>query len=292
MAGPTPFPSCRDCLAALAGSAAEMAAGDDSELAAVAKARGLRALAQALPTGLSSPELAGLVMREIRRATGVDDPYAEFKRQEMDLSRRTVERLAGRLPRDLMGLLDLAVLGNSLDFFRAADQAMDQVAQSLESGVAYHRDDRPRLARALEARPGLVLYLADNAGEVYFDLPLYEHLRGLARRVVYVVKAGPAQNDLTRSELESSGLAPRFEAADTGADGAGVDWRRIGPGFKALLHEADVILAKGMANFETMYQHPLPAPALFLFKAKCQPLQEHLRTPPDAFWALWQEASA
>jgi uncharacterized protein with ATP-grasp and redox domains len=53
-----------------------------------------------------------------------------------------------------------------------------------------------------------------------------------------------------------------------------------------------VILAKGMANFETMYQHPLPAPALFLFKAKCQPLQEHLRTPPDAFWALWQEASA
>jgi hypothetical protein len=292
MAGPTPFPSCRDCLAALAGSAAEMAAGHDPELAASAKARGLRALARALPTGLSSPELAGLILREVQRATGVADPYADFKRREMEASRRAVERLAGRLPQDLRGLLDLAVLGNSLDFFRAADQAMERVAEQLEQGVDYHQDDRPRLERALARRPGLMLYLADNAGEVYFDLPLYEHLKGLARRVVYVVKAGPAQNDLTRAELEASGLAPRFDAADTGADGAGVDWQRIGRGFKALLHEADLILAKGMANFETMYQHPLPAPALFLFKAKCQPLQEYLRTPPDAFWALWQEAAA
>ena len=86
------------------------------------------------------------------------------------------------------------------------------------------------------------------------------------------------------------GLSQRFdEVADTGTDGAGIEWQGVSPDFLGLLSRADLVLAKGMANFETMYGRDLKPPVLFLFKLKCRPLREYLNGPPDSYWALWQE---
>ncbi len=87
-----------------------------------------------------------------------------------------------------------------------------------------------------------------------------------------------------------SGLADRFtEVADTGTDGAGIDWAWVSGDFLSRIREADLIVAKGMANFETVYPEALGAPAFFLFRVKCEPIRDMAGVPVGGFAALWKD---
>ena len=287
-----PFPQCLDCLYGLTDAAAGFAAGDDEALRQEATAAGRRILAENQDSGLTSPEAANLVIREIKRLTGAVDPYRNFKDQERVTAARAFDRARQLLGDSLPDRVALAALGNSLDFFMSPEESLAQVEQRAREGLAFQTDDIGRLGLALEAGPGLVLYLTDNTGEIYFDLPLYEYISARARRVVLVVKGGPALNDLTREELARSGLASRFsEVAETGSDGVGIEWELASPEFHDLVRGADLIISKGMANLETISPHPLPCPVFFIFQVKCGPMRDFLDAQPNSYWALWREGT-
>ena len=104
-----------------------------------------------------------------------------------------------------------------------------------------------------------------------------------------MVKGGPGLNDLTRAELKAAGLDKRFEAVmDTGTDGIGIDWENVSRAFLDLIASADLVISKGMANFETLYPQDMTAPVFFMFKAKCEPIQNYVQAPADSFLALWK----
>lgn len=288
-----PFPQCIQCLQGLADTAADMAAAGDPELAATARRAATEAMQRAEASDLTSPEVANRMVAAVSQATGVGDPYQKFKQTEMAIARQAAPRAAELLGSDLAGRAALAALGNSLDFFKSPAEALAEVTERAAAGVHFFHDDIGRLQEALAARPGLLLYLTDNSGEVYFDLPLYDYLHERAGRVVLMVKGGPSLNDLTRAELEAAGLAQHFdEVADTGTPGAGVEWGKVSGRFQELLAQADLVVSKGMANFETMGTRSLPTPVFFIFRVKCRPMRDFLDAPPDSFWALWREAGA
>ena len=72
------FPQCKDCLIRLAGGAAQAAVGHDAVQEAAVEQAALRMLQQGLDRGLRSPAIASLMLAEVRRLTGVNDPYADF----------------------------------------------------------------------------------------------------------------------------------------------------------------------------------------------------------------------
>ncbi|KMY67531.1 hypothetical protein AAU61_11985 [Desulfocarbo indianensis] len=284
------FPQCRDCLASLAVGSAKAAAGDDAELETRIKWAARRVLAQSLEEGLRSPAIATRMLREVRRLSGVDDPYADFKAREMAHAKQVAQGLSGAFQDDLRGLVSLAALGNSLDFFQDPATALAGPADEGPPEVRFHHDDIARFEEALAQGPKLMLFFSDNAGEIYFDLPLLDRLRLAARRVVLVVKGGPAQNDLTRQDLAREGLLERAgEVADTGLDAAGLEWRSLPPGLRGLIEQADLLVAKGMANYLSTLEQALPCPGFFVFKLKCQPLRDLWDAPPESFWAQWRE---
>ena len=91
-----PFPLCQQCISDMAHMASKMAAGADTELGRIASHRAHEILDEALKLGLSSPEVANRVMREIEKATGVKDPYAGFKIKEMAVA-KTGKRASGQI---------------------------------------------------------------------------------------------------------------------------------------------------------------------------------------------------
>lgn len=92
-------------------------------------------------------------------------------------------------------------------------------------------------------------------------------------------------------ELQTAGLADRFDrVADTGTAGAGIDWDHVSSEFMDLMTSADLIVSKGMANFETLYPKSLAAPSFYLFKVKCEPIQNYVQAPVNSFLALWKES--
>ena len=281
---------CVDCLMDLAQQAATLAAGEDPGFLAEAEAAAREILIDAERRSLTSPETANQILREIRRRSGVSDPYAEFKAREMAQAENVFPQLERYMGDDLRSRMSLAVLANSLDFFTEPDEALSQIPDQIQKGLSFFHDDIDRLEGFLSAGPGLALYLTDNAGEIYFDQPLYEYIQERAGRTVLVVKGGPSLNDVTRAELKVSGLEKEFsEVADTGTDGIGIDWKHVSKGFLDLIDQAHLIVAKGMANFESIYPRGLRTPVFFLFKAKCQPMQDYLEAPPESYWALWRD---
>jgi len=291
MKGLQPFPQCVDCLMSLAKNAAHLAAEGDPDLATKAEATARKILKDVKDTGLSSPQIANRIIKEVQHLTGVSDPYVEFKSQEMAQAQRIFSHVKDSVRSDLRSRVRLAILGNSLDFFKSPEEALAEIPEQVRNGLSLFYDDLDRLESFLAEDPGLVLYLTDNSGEIYFDLPLYEYIRNRSRRTVLVVKGGPSLNDLTRSELRLAGIEDKLgEVADTGTEGAGVDWDHVSKEFLGLVEAADLILAKGMANFETIYPRgELAAAVLFLFKVKCEPVKEYIQAPADSFLALWRD---
>ncbi len=287
-----PIPQCIDCLMSLAREAVVLAAAESSELVAKAESAARQILMDAKDSGLSSHQVANRILREIRSLTGVSDPYAQFKAREMARAQKIYADIKDDVGDDLRSRVRLAILGNSLDFFKNPEQALVEVPDQFRDGISFFRDDIDRLDTFLGQNPEQVLYLTDNAGEIYFDRPLYEYIKTRSRRTILVVKGGPSLNDLTRMELQSSGLADRFEdLADTGTDGAGIDWDHVSNEFLNLIASADLILSKGMANFEALYSRELPTAIFFLFKVKCEPIQNYIDAPANSFMALWKGVS-
>jgi uncharacterized protein with ATP-grasp and redox domains len=274
----------------LAQQAATLAAGEEPGFLAEAEAAAREILNDTETRSLTSPQRANLILGKIKRRSGVADPYAEFKAREMEQARKVYSQIKGTLPDDLRSGVNLAALGNSLDFFTDPEKTLSEIPNQIRKGSFFFHDDIDRLEGFLSAGPGLVLYLTDNAGEIYFDQPLYAYIQERAGRTVLVVKGGPSLNDVTRAELKISGLDKEFsEVADTGTDGIGIEWKNVSKEFLDLIDNADLILAKGMANFESIFPRDLPCPVFFLFKAKCQPIQDYLKAPGESYWALWKE---
>jgi uncharacterized protein with ATP-grasp and redox domains len=286
------FPQCGDCLMSLARSLALLSQTDQRGVEAEAEKRAARIIEDGRGKNLNPPEIAKLILREVIQLTGISDPYAQFKAKEMARAKEVFSRVKGYVRHNVPSLITLSLLGNSFDFFKVPEEVLVQVPNSMKKGLAFFCDDRHRLEAFLAKRPKLVLYLADNSGEIYFDLPLYRYIRERCERIILVVKGGPALNDLTRAELGYDDLEPMFnEVMDTGTDGPGIDWKQASEEFLALIEDADLIVSKGVANFECLYPRELPAPVFFLFKAKCEPIQKYLRASPDSFGALWKKGA-
>ena len=288
-----PIPQCVDCLMSLAGDVIAMAESTDPETIEKVDRISREIIESGANNQFSSPQLANRILRKIRHITRREDPYADFKSREMAQAREIYSRLKDQIDDDLLSRISLAALGNSLDFFKDPALALADLPDQFRNGISFYHDNVDQLDSFLVNGPQQVLYLTDNAGEIYFDIPFYEYLKQHCRRIELVVKGGPALNDLTRAELRSAQLEDRFDhIADTGADGAGIDWDNVSRDFLDLVDSADLIISKGMANFETLYPKNIAAPSFYLFKVKCEPIQNYIQAPVNSFLALWKERNS
>ena len=285
-----PIPQCVDCLMSLARDVTVLAKSTNPETIEKVDRISREIIEGAAGKQFSSPQIANRLLREIRQITGTEDPYAEFKSREMAQARKIYSRLRNQIDEHLHSRVCLAALGNSLDFFINPAHALDDIPDLFSNGISFYYDNLDQLDTFLKNKPQRIVYLTDNSGEIYFDIPLYDYLKQYCRRLYLVVKGGPSLNDLTRAELQSAKLEDRFDTvADTGTDGAGIDWDNVSPEFLDLFATADLIIAKGMANFETLYPKSIQVPSFYLFKVKCEPIQNYIQAPVNSFLALWKE---
>jgi len=287
-----PTLQCVDCLISMAKDVVTLANADRAALIEKAERISRDILADARDKEANSPQLANRILRKIRHLTRVEDPYKDFKLREMAQARKIFSQLKNNLADNLRSHASLAALGNSLDFFHNPAHALADIPHQLNNGFAFYCDNLDQLEAFLVRKPRRILYLTDNAGEIYFDIPLHGYLKQYCRQLYLVVKGGPSLNDLTRAELQSAKLQDRFDAvADTGTDGAGIDWDHVSTEFLDLFASADLIISKGMANFETLYPKSIPAASFYLFKVKCEPIQNYIQAPVNSFMALWKDGN-
>jgi len=218
--------------------------------------------------GISAPELAARVHRQLRELTGNPDPYREAKRRSNLIALELYPALCRGLERGdpLEQAVRLAIAGNIIDVAANPGVTGDGLAGSVRSAVG-QRFHGPGLTgfRTAIATAERILFLGDNAGEIVLDRLLLEQLP--RRRVTYVVKGSPILNDSTLEDAEAAGIAALVEVIDNGSDIPGTVLQHCSPEFRRRFERADLIIAKGQANYETL--HDVHCPIFYLLIVKC-----------------------
>jgi uncharacterized protein with ATP-grasp and redox domains len=226
----------------------------------------------------SPPVLARHIRRRLCAMTGIDDPYREAKQLQNQMVLRLLPELRSKIESasdPLFMAVRLAIAGNVIDLGVHAHVTEADVRQSIAHALAepIMGDWKAFLEAVTSAKR--ILYLADNAGEIVFDRLLIEQLT--PDRVTLAVRGTPVLNDATRSDACAAGLHEMVQVIDNGSDVAGTLLRECSPEFLKYFSEADLILAKGQGNFETLSEDSRPL--FFLFKAKCSVVATHAGVP-------------
>lgn len=273
---------CRQCLERLVHQAVEIATSD-LEYREKAREDGLSTLNKLFSYDKVSTEIATEIHRVIRRSTNNPDPYRQMKNKELEMSRCLIKEVRSYYGNDFRSCVKLSALGNTIDFFKEPDK----VSEEMRKPIAFTIDHIDEFERKLK-NAKKVLYLADNTGECFFDLPLIQKMREMVQ-VIYVVKGSPVQNDITLEDLDKAGLMEEIgEVMTIGADTVGVDLPSASEEFKRQFELADLIFAKGMGHYETLTEIPIHGKIAYCFMAKCQTIADSLKVPLNSYIALPQ----
>jgi uncharacterized protein with ATP-grasp and redox domains len=264
---------CYPCFLRQALDAARMAGASEGQQKTVLD-RVLDVLRQ-VELSSTPPEIGDRVHRIVRQEVGDDDPYRATKevstRQALALYPR-MKALLAEADDPLEVAVRLSIAGNIIDLAPAREYDLwGAVERVLVQPFAI--DDRVALRGALSSA-GRVLYLADNAGETVFDRLLIETL-GLP--VNYAVKGGPILNDATRQDALAAGIGRETEIVSTGSDAPGTILGRCSEEFRRLYDQAELVIAKGQANYETLSEE---GPGIFfLLQTKCPVIARDVGVP-------------
>jgi uncharacterized protein with ATP-grasp and redox domains len=273
---------CYECLRRLVCQAADMST-DDASLKQRAIEEAMKILNDEFSYSQVSIVIATKIHQIVREVTHNPDPYRAMKEREMTIAKELYPELRSRYKEDLRGCLKLAAAANVIDFFREPDS----IKKAIGKTVAFALDDSEQLEARLR-EVGKVLYLADNAGEPYFDLPLVNWIRRFAQ-VLYVVKPSPVQDDLTLEDVKRSGLQGEFgKVISTGIASPGIVFSSASARFKREFESADLIFAKGMGHYEALSELPPEGKFFYCLMAKCQPVADSLGVPINSYVAMLQ----
>ncbi|HQL22759.1 MAG TPA: ARMT1-like domain-containing protein, partial [Opitutaceae bacterium] len=177
----------------------------------------------------------------------------------------------------------LAIAGNIIDLGAKSGLTEDEARQTAATAL-----EQPLIGALAELREAVsrarrILYLCDNAGEIVFDRVLIGQLpRGA---VTVAVRGHAVINDATREDAEAAGLAELAEVIDNGSAMPGTVLADCSPEFRRRFAEADLVIAKGQGNYESL--HAERAPLFCLFRVKCAIVATHCGHPVGSH-VVWQ----
>ena len=228
------------------------------------------------PVEMSAPFYTPGITKLFTEHFGLDDDrFAE----EKHLSNRYVldrfDRISAMVrsaPEPLYAGLQAAILGNYIDFsalqgevsFEKLDEMLD-LQHTIEVDRSQFEALRADLSGARE-----LLYLTDNAGEIGFDRVFLEVIADAFPRlsITVCVRGGPPQNDATREDAQVVGMP--FRIIDNGTRIPGTVLELASDELKAALEKADVTIAKGQANVETLLDTGHGYNIYYAFLVKCK----------------------
>lgn len=217
----------------------------------------------------SPPAMAQKIHRLIRELTRVQDPYLELKNRFNRLALvmyPELEECIAASADPFETAVRLAIAGNIIDLGVKTGLAESHVEKAITRSLA-----EPLDMKALEefrnatGRAKDILYLGDNAGEIVLDRLLIEQLA--YEKLTFVVKASAIINDATTEDAEMAGLTDIVSVIDNGSDAPGTILEDCSEQFRRRFNEADLVIAKGQGNYETLSD--VNKNIFFILKAKC-----------------------
>jgi uncharacterized protein with ATP-grasp and redox domains len=226
---------------------------------------------------LTAPDLVEEVWSVLCEFAGNNDPLKDIKadqnRKALELA-PYVRKAIEQSDKPFLEAVKFAITGNQLDVMLDTKtglkkEAAPDAAISNES-INNANDLKKRLQETQK-----VIYFTDNSGEVIFDRILMEQIKAISSaELILVARSLPILNDVTASEARSLGLGDVAKIMENGIREplAGTKLSKTSKEIQDLVREANVIIAKGVGNLDTMTEEEsFRGKTFFLFHGKCRP---------------------
>ena len=230
----------------------------------------------------SPPVMGQYIHKLIRELSGHDDPYKKIKDRFNNFALKLYPDLKQRIqsssnPMDTA--IRMAIAGNIIDFGVNSQLDRSVISDTIEQALsAQVFGNIEVLCDSIDSAEN-ILYLGDNCGEIVFDRLLIEQLP--VHKVTFVVRGGPIINDATMADARETGMTELVTVMDNGSNIPGTVLEKCSKEFRECFAHADLIIAKGQGNYETLSS--CKKNIFFLLKAKCPVISGHMGCEPGSF---------
>lgn len=217
------------------------------------------------------PAVAREVYEYLAFQSNCEDPLETIKQESIQNALKYVPFIEKKIRQEddkLFTAIKASVAGNVIDF-----AAKEQFSLEDEINKVFHTsfaiDHYAKLAKQIESKNN-ILILADNAGENVFDKILIKIIKRLYpnKQITYATRGKPIINDITTKEALQIGMDKFATIISTGVDTPGLELSRANTTFRNIYEKAEVIISKGMGNFECL-EASKDKRVFFLLKIKC-----------------------
>lgn len=230
------------------------------------------------------PIMAQKVCRFVRNAMNVTDPYSYEKKQYNEFAEGLLPAMQEKITtveNVFIAKIKLAIAANIIDFGKNEQLCEDDVRECFERALDTPIDHNAvsSLHEAIQVADS-ILYLCDNAGEIVFDRFLIEEMP--YQKITCAVRGMPVINDATLEDARDVQLLDLVKTISNGSDAPGTVLAECSAEFKQAYNNADIVIAKGQGNYETLSS--VDNKRIFnLLQVKCPIIARDIGCPVGAF---------
>lgn len=281
--GNTPFRLNPECISCLVNGQLKLCPEDADTKQKVAYMQKVLQMIAEAPVSDSAPVIVRGIKRLQKDMFDIDRDFTEIKKHYNQLMLEKEPEMQQTLetaPDKLKLALQYAMTGNYIDFGAQIQVSEEELVQLLGDAaqVAVDEQEYAHLQQEL-AKAEKLVYLTDNCGEIVADKQLMGVLKELYPQleITAIVRGYPVVNDATMEDAQQVGLTEQVKVLGSGSDVGGTCIEELSEEAYTALHGADVILAKGQGNFETMQQCGLNI--YYIFLCKCEMFSRKFGVP-------------
>lgn len=271
---------CASCMLRQSREAIENAT-DDTEKRMDVTLKVLEFMNEKFKENINSNKLGTDLHHMIMKETNNDDPYRALREEGNQLAKRlipTAEKIIKDNP-SLETYVKIAVAGNIIDF-GALEQTTDMeplIKQKIKEDPVIN--DVDKLDEDLK-KAERILFLTDNGGEIVFDKLLIQKIKeDYNLEIILALKEKAILNDAIVSDAYDLELDKYSTIISTGANSVGVVKDYISSDLHMLLDNVDLVISKGMGNFEGLTEMNTKSPIYYLLNTKCQVISDEIGVP-------------
>lgn len=223
----------------------------------------------------TNPEVIGETFKMVKEHIGNEDPYLNIRKYYNRLflgMEKVFEDKISASNSPIETAIKYAILGNIIDFNPIHTTKMEDVMTYFNE--VDHREliinNVAELIDELKESKTL-LYLGDNCGEICLDKILVKQIKVLNPQLdIYFGTRGAAVvNDSIEEDAYAVGIDKYAKVVSNGDYSLGTVLERTSDTFKEIYKKADVIIAKGQANYESLSEEKDKS-IYFMLMTKCE----------------------
>jgi len=267
-------PKCPICLLNRAYMECKMVT-DDYNIIRKAIGEALKILTDGYLKNDINSHVATRMHRKVYEVLGVEDPYKKLKEKATEVAMKflpTIENIIERYDDKFKASAIASIIANTFDYgvldHKVADDNFLEFFKS-QFNRKLAIDD---LDEIKELCKGNVVYLTDNCGEIVIDTLFMREIKKICDRLTVVVRGKPILSDATYEDAIKAGVDKIADEILTNGLGAiGIIEEELPNETLERLENATIIIAKGMANYESLSESKFK-PVAYLLTAKCEPV--------------------